>query len=325
MPVPGPAGHNRGLTAEASTAAARSAQPPLVAASSHGLAMRVVLLATMALWGANLSVVKWLTQSIDPMVVSTLRMVVAAVTMVVLVPMVMPRWPRLSRRQLVGLTLSAFLMLYLNQICLTLGVQRTAAANASLIIALNPLVSALMAAALLGDRLTPTRLAGVVLGFAGVSAVVLQKTGMAFGQGGLGDLLMFGAVLTWVAGGVLVQRLAQGLDTAFISGWNTWIGTLMLLAHVAIDPGTTMPALASLSAAQWAAVTASGVLATAVGALVWNQALQRLGVARTALYAYWVPIFGVLFAVTLLGEPLSVWHGVGLAAVLGGTWLGTRR
>jgi len=68
----------------------------------------------------------------------------------------------------------------------------------------------------------------------------------------------------------------------------------------------------------------SSLLATAVGALVWNRALVVLGVARTALYAYWVPIFGVLFAVLLLGEPLTVWHGVGLAAVLGGTWLGTR-
>ena len=47
--------------------------------------------------------------------------------------------------------------------------------------------------------------------------------------------------------------------------------------------------------------------------------------ARTALYAYWVPIFGVLFAVLLLGEPVTIWHGVGLVAVLSGTWLGTRR
>jgi drug/metabolite transporter (DMT)-like permease len=67
------------------------------------------------------------------------------------------------------------------------------------------------------------------------------------------------------------------------------------------------------------------VLSTALGGLVWNRALMVLGVARTALYAYWVPIFGVLFAVLVLGEPLTVWHGVGLAAVLGGTWLGTRR
>jgi drug/metabolite transporter (DMT)-like permease len=293
--------------------------------AGDSLATRVVLLGTMAVWGANLSLVKWLTQAMDPLVVSTLRMAIASLALAVAMLYIRPVWPRPSARQALGLVLSALLMLYLNQLCITLGLQRTAAANAALIIALNPLLSALMAAALLGDRLTPTRVAGVVLGFAGVSAVVLHRGGAVLGQGGLGDLLMFGAVLTWVSGGVLVQRLARGLDTAFISCWNTWLGTLMLLAHVAIDPGTTMPPLASLDGRQWAALVASGVLATAVGALVWNHALVRLGVARASLYAYWVPIFGVVFAVTLLGEPLSVWHGIGLVAVLGGTWLGTRR
>ena len=73
-----------------------------------------------------------------------------------------------------------------------------------------------------------------------------------------------------------------------------------------------------------ALVILSGLLATALGGIVWNRALQVLGVARAALYAYWVPIFGVGFAVLLLGEPLSIWHGVGLVAVLGGTWIGTR-
>jgi drug/metabolite transporter (DMT)-like permease len=224
-------------------------------------------------------------------------------------------WPQLSPRQWALLWLCAFLMLYLNQICLTLGVQRTAAANAALIIALNPLVSALMAASLLGDRLTPSRLAGVVLGFAGVSSVVLSRPGAELGQGGLGDLLVFGAVLTWVAGGALVQRLARHIDTATISTWVTGLGTLMLAAHVAVDPGSTVPPLASLTPQHWLMLGLSGVFATAVGALVWNNALRRLGVARAALYAYWVPIFGVLFAVALLDEQLTPWHGVGLAAV----------
>ena len=70
----------------------------------------------------------------------------------------------------------------------------------------------------------------------------------------------------------------------------------------------------------------SGLVATAAALTVMlgadvGSALMVLGVARTALYSYWVPIFGVLFAVLLLGEPLTVWHGVGLAAVLQGASL----
>ena len=202
--------------------------------------------------------------------------------------------------------------------------QRTAAANAALIISLNPLISTLVGALLLGDRLSPSRLAGVLLGFGGVAAVVLNRPGAALGHGSLGDLLVLGSVLTWVGGGVLVQRLARQFDSAVVSAVVFAIGTTLLLAHVAMDSSLLLPSPAVFTPGTVVLLVLSGLLASALGALVWNRALTTLGVARTALYAYWVPIFGVAFAVLLLGEPLTVWHGIGLAGVLSGTWLGTR-
>ena len=294
--------------------------------------LRLTLLVTMAVWGGNVSVVKLLTEQFNPIWVSTLRMVVATVALLVLLywrGQRLPRLHQLSRQQALLLLACAVLMVYVNQLCFTLGVQRTVAANAALIIALNPLVSSLLAALLLGDRLTPARLAGVVLGFGGVAAVVLHRPGAALGHGNLGDLLAFASVLTWVVGGVLVQRLARQLHTVVISTLVFVLGTALLLLHLLVFsvvwPVVPLPDWTHFTPRLLLLLVFSGLLATAWGALVWNRALTTLGVARTALYAYWVPIFGVSFAVLLLGEPLTVWHAVGLAAVLGGTWLGTRK
>jgi drug/metabolite transporter (DMT)-like permease len=286
--------------------------------------MRLMLLATMAVWGGNLSVVKLLIERFDPLWVSALRMGVATLALLAVVRWRGLAWPRPDRRQALLFLACAVLMVYLNQLCFTLGVQRTAASNAALIISLNPLVSALVAAIFLGDRLTPARLAGVVIGFGGVAAVVLHRPGAALGHGSLGDLLVFGSVVTWVTGGALVQRLARQFDSAVVSAVVFTLGTTMLALHLAVAPGIPTPDPARLTVGLAILLAASGLLASAWGALVWNRALTTLGVARTALYAYWVPIFGVAFAVGLLGEPLTVWHGVGLAGVLGGTWLGTR-
>ena len=296
-----------------------------VPSSPPGNPLRLMLLATMAVWGGNLSVVKLLVERFDPMWVSTLRMAVATLALLAVLRWRRLPWPRLGRRQWLLLVACAVLMVYLNQLSFTLGVQRTAAANAALIISLNPLVSALVAALWLGDRLTPARLAGVVLGFGGVAAVVLHRPGAALGHGSLGDLLVFGSVLTWVSGGVLVQRLARQLDSAWISAAVFSLGTALLLLHLLFDSTIAAPDPAKVTAGMALLLAFSGLLASAWGALVWNRALVTLGVARTALYAYWVPIFGVGFAVGLLGEPLTLWHGVGLAGVLAGTWLGTRR
>ncbi len=293
--------------------------------------LRLTLLATMAVWGGNVSVVKLLTEQFNPIWVSTLRMVVATAALLVVLRwrgQRLPSWGQLSRKQALLLLACAVLMVYINQLCFTLGVQHTVAANAALIIALNPLVSSLLAAALLGDKLTLARLTGVVLGFGGVAAVVLHRPGAALGHGNLGDLLAFGSVVTWVTGGLLVQRLARQLNTVVISTLVFVLGTAMLLLHLLVFsvvwPVVPLPDLSHFTPRLLVLLVFSGLLATAWGALVWNRALTTLGVARTALYAYWVPIFGVSFAVLLLGEPLTVWHGVGLAAVLCGTWLGTR-
>lgn len=288
-------------------------------------AMRGLLLLTMACWGANLSVVKLLYETLDPMVVSLLRMGVASLAMAVVVGLRPQRWPVLQPRQWLTLLACAALMLYVNQIFFTEGVSRTAAANAALIIALNPLLSSLLAAGLLGERLSASRLAGVALGFGGVAAVVLHRPGAGLVGPGLGDLLVLGSVTTWVLGGTLVQRLAGTLDSVLTSALVTIFGTLMLGVHMLVRPTPWLLPWDRLTGPTVLLLVLSGLLATALGGLVWNRSLMVLGVARTALYAYWVPIFGVLFAVALLGEPLTVWHGVGLAGVLGGTWLGTRR
>jgi len=287
-------------------------------------AMRWLLLATMALWGANLSVVKLLITRYDTMAVATLRMIVAGLALVVLLYASGRQWPRLTRAQAGTLAICAVLMVYLNQILFTEGVARTTAANAALIIALNPLISAALAALLLGDRFTPARVGGVVLGFGGVAMVVLNRPGAALGSGSLGDLLVLGSVISWVSGGVLVQRLARQLDSVAISTVIHSLGMAMLMLHMALRPAPFGIDWAQFTLLHGVLLVLSGLLATALGALVWNRALSTLGVARTALYVYWVPIFGVSFAVLLLGEPLTAWHVGGLAAVLGGTWLGTR-
>lgn len=286
--------------------------------------LQALLLGTAAVWGANLSVVKLLLVQMEPMLVSVLRMVVAAVAVAAVVAWRRMPWPPLSRRQWGALAGCAFLMVYLNQIFFVHGVAGTNAANAALIIALNPLVSSLLAVLLLGDRLSPQRIVGVALGFGGVAAVVLHRPGMALGGAGVGDLLVLCSVTTWVLGGVMVQRLARGIDPLFISAVLNVIGTVLLLLHVLLRPSPLVYDASRIDGMTVVLIGVSGLLATALGGIVWNRALMVLGVARTALYSYWVPIFGVLFAVLLLGEPLTVWHGVGLAAVLAGTWLGTR-
>jgi len=282
------------------------------------------MLLAMVLWGVNVSAVKALTTSFEALPLASLRMLVAcaALTAVVLWRRGGLPWP--SARQAAAMAGCAFLMVYANQILFALGLQRSTATNGALIMALSPLVSALMAALAFGEPLAPRRLFGVALGFAGVAAVVLSHPGASLSHAGFGDLMLALGVVSFAAGGVGVQRLARQIDPLSISWLIYIIGTGMLVAHTAFG-------LSPIGAAQlfpgwwpWALVLFSGVAATAAGNLIWNRAIAVIGVARTAVFLYWVPVFGVAFAALLLGEVLTGWHLFGFAAVMTGTWLGTR-
>jgi drug/metabolite transporter (DMT)-like permease len=165
---------------------------------------------------------------------------------------------------------------------------------------------------------------GVALGFAGVAAVVLSHPGAGLSSAGIGDLMLALSVVSFAVGGAGVQRLARQIDPLSISWVIYIIGTLMLVVHAVLGPSRLGAAQLFPGAWPWALVLFSGIAATAAGNLIWNRAISVIGMARTAVFLYWVPVFGVGFAALLLGETLTWWHLAGFAAVMTGTWLGTR-
>ncbi|MBB5216094.1 DMT family transporter [Parapusillimonas granuli] len=292
------------------------------------VSMQVLLIGVMAIWGVNISAVKVLTTQLDPLLVACLRMVLAVA--VINLTLFLARQPLklrgITRKQWLRFLLCALLMVYGNQVLFTAGMRSASATNAALISALSPLMASLLVAAMFRETLTRRRLVGIVIGFGGVAAVVLNRSGAAVEGAGWGDLQVFSALLSFVSGGVLIQSMAKQFGALVISGIIYTIGTVILCVHLAFSeiagqiPGMAFPGW-------WLVMLLlfSGVVATAIGNMVWNRALIEIGAARSAMYQYWIPVFGVLFAILLLDEPFSAWHAVGLVAILLGTYLGTRR
>lgn len=295
-------------------------------AAARALGVQAILVGAMAIWGLNVAVVKELTEVFEPVVLAALRMLVACATLTIIV------WSRrrsvhgIEMKQVGALTACAVLMVYINQILFAEGLSRSTATNGALIMALSPLVSALMGAIAFKERLTFFRILGVAMGFAGVAAVVLSHPGAGLSAASKGDLMLVSAVVSFAGGGAIVQRLAQRINPLTISWMIYLIGSLMLAVHALISDGASIDTrLLSVGWWPWTLVLFSAVMATALSNLAWNFAIARIGVAQTAVFLYWVPIFGVGFAAVLLGEQLTLWHLGGFCAVMGGTYLGTRK
>lgn len=291
------------------------------------LRMQLLLILTMASWGLNISVLKFLTQHYDIMVLAAVRIVLASI--IINLIFLWSRQPAKLRSITPGQWLRFIAcggcMVYLNQILFVSGMGATSATNAALIMASGPLVAALMAAVIFREALTRKRMAGVALGFVGVAAVVVGGSQGEVAAAGWGDLIILLAITTFITGGLLIQSLARHFNNILITAIIYTIGAVLLLAHTSV----MRPGLWSLSAlfpSFWPPVLLvfSGVVATALCNLFWNRVISEYGAARTTVYQYWVPLFGVGFAVVLLGDPFSLWHVAGMVGIMLGTWLGAQ-
>ena len=287
--------------------------------------VHLMLLATIVLWGSSMPLVKWLTGTFDPLLLAAVRMLAASAALALLLRR-QGSWARLDRGQWRQLLRGGVLMVYLNQLLFVAGIARSTATNAALITAMNPLAASFLALWFLREPLSGRRIVGVLLGLVGVAVLILLRPGADLAHGGVGDLMIVGAIRVFAAGALLVQRLAVRLDALTISFAVHAIGAACLLLQCGLQAAWQGQwPRASSSSLAWTVLLLSGAISTGLGNLLWNRSIGIVGMARASVWVYWLPLFSVSLSVVFLGEPLTPWHVLGLSLVLAGTWLGSQR
>lgn len=282
------------------------------------------LMFVMATWGLNIVSIKYLTQHMDIQALAAVRIVIAFITVTLIMKARGSRIPKLGGAQLGWVALAGFLVVYAHQVALVSGLRVSSAANGTLIMATSPLLSAFLAAIFYREKLTATRIAGALLGLLGVGMVV-AGSGAQLGLTGWGDAVVFVAVLVFVFGGLVIQRMSRMMDPLGMLWYMYLAGGVMLVGHAALTPSSYHADTWQMTWWPWAVLMFSAVVASGVSNIVWNAGIARLGISRAALFVNWLPIFGLLFAALFLDEHVTLTHVVGLSCVLGGTWLGLRR
>ena len=271
------------------------------------------------LWASSFIAARVGLRDLSPLLFVTVRLVLAAAVLVGLMLALRRSWRALEGRwwhcAVAGVLTNSVLLLTAHY-----AMVHTGAAQIALVQTLNPLLTALFAWPLLGERLQPLQWLGLCLGAAGVVLVV----GLAAMRSPVelnGLLLTAGGVVGMCAGTLYFGRFCRG---------------------VPILEGTT----AQLSAAALACMAATAVFETpravwtwpALGSIVWNAGAVSLGgmalyylmlargtAARATANFYLVPGTAALMAWALLGERLSALTVAGLAVSSLGCWLVSRR
>lgn len=220
-----------------------------------------------------------------------------------------PAWPDLART--FGLSLLGITVYHL---ALNTGQRTVPAGTASLIVAAGPVITAVLATAFTGERLTRLGWLGTAVSLAGVSLIVLGRAdSVAFTRGALLVLL---AALSTSLYFVFQRPLMRRVSPAQFTVYGLMAGTVPMLAFL---PGFAGE-LARAPAAGHLAVVYLGVFPS-LAYLTWNFAISRVGASRTTSFLFVSPVLANLIAWLWLGEVPTWVTVVGGAVTLAGVVL----
>ena len=201
------------------------------------------------------------------------------------------------------------------------GLVRSTAANAALLIIVEPLAIMALSPMMLGETLGRRETLGGAIALAGTMLVVLDgipgvTTRLA--PHWRGDLLLVGSAIAFASysliGRDVLRRHASTPVTALSIAWGA--AALAPLAVVEWSRGARPT---------WTLVSVTGMLylgivITGLAYLVWNWALERVEAPRAAVFLTVQPVAGALLGVVLLGEPASIFTAVGGGLIVAGVY-----
>lgn len=198
------------------------------------------------------------------------------------------------------------------------GEQWVASSVAAIVIAAVPLIVALLALRFdPAERATGARLVGLVIGLAGVVALVgVDLAGRPEELLGAGAILL--AAVGYAAGPMIMKRQLAQLDPRATMGASLALAAVLLTPAAAIAPPAAMPSTEAL-----VALVVLGVFCTAAAFVFFGALIADVGPGKAVVITYVSPVVAVALGVTILDERPGAGAVAGLLLILAGSWLST--
>ena len=201
-----------------------------------------------------------------------------------------------------------------------LGLAHTTGVNSAVVDSLTSFFAIIVASLFTKmERLTPRKIAGCVLGFAGVLLINLSAEGFSFRP--LGDGMVALSALCYGISSSLIKKYSANHDTVLFSGYQFMIGGVAMT--IVGQAGTALSG--EPSAAVTAPLGAAGILlylalVSSVAYTLWGILLKTSDVSKISIFGFMNPVIGVILSALLLGEAgeLGLKHAGALLLICAG-------
>ncbi|WPP48510.1 DMT family transporter [Catalinimonas niigatensis] len=280
-----------------------------------------LILAVLALvWGSSFILIKKGLNAFSAGEVGALRIVSAAAF---LLPIAAPKVAKLTHRQLLILLIIGFVGSFIPAFLFAFAQTSISSSLTGILNALTPLCTLLLGAAFFGQAITTKSGMGLGIGFIGSLILILGGTGNSLGEINLYALLVIGATICYGLNLNIIKNYTPELHPVVITGVSLlFVGPLAAaylfgltdFAEHVQQPEALWPLLA---------LVALGVIGTALALILFNKLVQMQTAVFASSVTYIIPIVAVVWGV-LDGEALSIYHFLGMGAILCGVYVANR-
>jgi drug/metabolite transporter (DMT)-like permease len=267
-------------------------------------------------WGANFGIVKSAYDTLPPLLFGALRFTIMGI-LLLLTTFWREKEIRIQKEDLGKVIVIGGLGLGLYQILWSLGLNLTSPSNSALILSTQPLLGTLYIDLVKKEPVGKQQYWGMLLALVGVVFVILKPTArLHFSLETLpGDLL------TLVAGfcsaiffSVWSKPLLKTYSPLRLMSYCMIVGSLVLWIA---SPFSTQPVVwAQVWKKTWWSMGYALLFSGMLGHVFWYEGLERIGVTKSMVYLYFIPIWAVLFNTLMMGETIFLQQILGGVLIL---------
>ena len=265
-----------------------------------------------AIWGSSFMFMRMATVEFGAIPTAAVRVGIAALFLLPIVwlrgllPVLGKHWKRIF---FIGLLNSGIPFACFSFALLSITTGLSAILNATV-----PMFGALIAWAWLKDKPTPSRVLGLLIGFAGVALLAWDKATFKPDASGVAP--------AWAILACLLACICYGISASYTKRYLSGLPPLVTAAgsQIGATLGLALPALWLWPArlpgtSAWLALLAVGVVCTGVAYILFFRLIENAGPPRALAVTFVVPVFAVLYGGLFLGESVTPWM-LGCAAVI---------
>lgn len=277
-----------------------------------------VLLLCVIMWGSNFIIGKILVDHFDPYSITIIRLIAINMFLWIFASRYFTM-PKVPLKVWVIIILSGIIGIAANQYTFFLGLVTANPVTSALILALAPIMTAILTLFVFSERRGLKFWLGALLALFGVMLSTFDGSAIVFG---IGETVIILTMLTFAVFMVLIQWLSKYINAIQITLLSNTFGLLVLIPFL---PAADYELMSEAGMSMWLLLIISGIIVHGLSNMVWNREMPKVGAANASLLMNMEPFVAMVGAALVLGSTIRVTEIIGAVLIITGVTLSLYR